>query len=84
MQESTPKRKTNYDDMLDDLVYDVKTIKENHLAHLSDSVESLSVEIKETKSDLNEKFNRLDDRLFQLMMIALGGLAATLLGIFFA
>ena len=83
MQDQQPKRKNVYDEMLNDLAFDVKTIKENHLAHLSDSVESLSVEIKETKSDLNEKFNRLDDRLFQLMMIALGGLAATLLGIFF-
>ena len=84
MQDQQPKRKNVYDEMLNDLAFDVRTIKENHLAHLSDSVESLSVEIKETKSDLNEKFNRLDDRLFQLMMIALGGLAATLLGIFFA
>ena len=83
MQDQQPKRKNVYDEMLNDLAFDVRTIKENHLAHLSDSVESLSVEIKETKSDLNEKFNRLDDRLFQLMMIALGGLAATLLGIFF-
>ena len=83
MQESNPKRKNVYDEMLNDLAFDVRTIKENHLAHLSDSVESLSVEIKETKSDFNEKFNKLDDRLFQLMLIALGGLAATLLGIFF-
>ena len=83
MQDQQPKRKNVYDEMLNDLAFDVRTIKENHLAHLSDSVESLSVEIKETKSDFNEKFNKLDDRLFQLMLIALGGLAATLLGIFF-
>jgi len=80
-----PQRQTDsYQDALNELAFDVKTIKENHLAHMAQDIDELSVELKESREEFKSGFTRLDERMFQIMLLALGGLTATLLGIFFA
>lgn len=80
-----PQRQTDhYQELLDDLNFEVRTIRDNHLVHLADNVSELKSDLKETKEEFRSGFTKLDERIFQLMLLAIGGLAATLLGIFFA
>ena len=80
-----PQRQTDqYKELLDDLNFEVRTIRDNHLVHLADAVDDVKSDLKETKEEFRSGFAKLDERIFQLMLLALGGLAATLVGIFFA
>lgn len=47
------------------------------LDHLHADVEELKAEIQDTKAELTGQINRLDDRMFQVMLLAIGGLLAT-------
>lgn len=56
---------------------EIKTIKDNHLAHLDQSVTDLKLELKDTKDSFEKRFDRLDERLW----LVIGLVVTTLVGI---
>lgn len=67
-----------------DLWFELKLIKENHLKHLADKqehlhqdVDDVKTELKETRTEFNQKIDRLDNRIWWLM----GLVTVTMLGV---
>jgi hypothetical protein len=56
---------------------EIKTIKDNHLAHLDQSVSDLKLELKDTKDTFEKRFDKLDERLW----LVIGLVVTTLVGI---
>ena len=62
---------------LNDLHNEIKIIKENHLAHIAEDIDNLSLELKDTKEVFDKRFDRLDERLW----LVVGLVVTTLVGI---
>jgi hypothetical protein len=56
---------------------EIKTIKDNHLAHMAADIDGLSAEIKSTKDVFEKRFDKLDERLW----LVIGLVVTTLVGI---
>ena len=62
---------------LADLHREIEILRDNHLAHMADDIDDLKTELTNSKTEFNQRFDRLDDRLWVLV----GLTATTLLGI---
>lgn len=62
---------------IDDLARDIDTIKNNHLFHMALQIDEVKEEMKEQRSHFNLRMDRLDNRLWAIMLIAV----TTLIGI---
>jgi hypothetical protein len=62
---------------LNDLHNEIRIIKENHLAHIAEDIDNLSLELKDTKEVFDKRFDRLDERLW----LVVGLVVTTLVGI---
>jgi FtsZ-binding cell division protein ZapB len=76
IHELKQKNRTNQA-VLSEILREIDTIKNNHLAHMDERIDGLSAELKETRSDLNARFDKFDERLWVLM----GLVTTSLLGI---
>ena len=56
---------------------EIKTLKDNHLAHMAADIDGLSAEIKSTKDAFEKRFDKLDERLW----LVIGLVVTTLVGI---
>lgn len=66
---------------LRDLYTEIRVIKENHLAHMAADIDNLSVELKDTKTLFEKKFDKLDNRIWWLVGIALTTLIGVVVGV---
>lgn len=62
---------------LNDLHKEIDLIKNNHLYHMQLSMSKLEDDIKETKTEINQRFDKLDERLW----LVIGLVVTTLVGI---
>jgi hypothetical protein len=65
---------------LNDLHNEIRIIKENHLAHMAADIDNLSVEIKDAKELFDKRFDKLDNRLWWIVGIALTTLIGVVVG----
>jgi hypothetical protein len=65
---------------LNDLHNEIKIIKDNHLAHMAADIDNLSVEIKDAKELFDKRFDKLDNRLWWIVGIALTTLIGVVVG----
>lgn len=49
---------------LNDLHKEIDVIKNNHLVHIAQDIDDLDVALKETKTEIKERFDKLDERLW--------------------
>lgn len=62
---------------LNDLHKEIDLIKNNHLHHMQLSMSKLEDDLKETKTEINQRFDKLDERLW----LVIGLVVTTLVGI---
>jgi hypothetical protein len=83
MQRNNPKPKTVVDMQqqiqLNDLHKEISVIKDNHLVHLAEDIDNLDVSLKETKVEINARFDKLDDRLWLIVGLVVTTLATIVL-----
>lgn len=68
---------TSEDFAIRDLQRDIEEIKNNHLAHMSEDIDLLSVEIADARAEFVSRFDKLDDRLWGMAAL----IVTTALGI---
>ena len=76
IHEIPQKNRTNQA-VLSEILREIDTIKNNHLFHMDQRIDDLGEQLKETRSDLNARFDKFDERLWVLM----GLVTTSLLGI---
>jgi len=62
---------------LEKLHQEIDTIKNNHLVHIAQDIDDLDIALKETKIEIKERFDKLDERLW----LVVGLVVTTLIGI---
>ena len=62
---------------LEKLHQEIDTIKNNHLHHMQLNLNELDIALKETKTEIKERFDKLDERLW----LVVGLVVTTLVGI---
>jgi len=81
MQRNSPKPKTVVDlqqqMQINDLHKEINVIKDNHLVHIAQDIDNLDIALKETKTEINQRFDKLDERLW----LVIGLVVTTLVGI---
>lgn len=81
MQRNNPKPKTVVDlqqqMQINDLHKEISVIKDNHLVHIAQDIDNLDIALKETKTEINQRFDKLDERLW----LVIGLVVTTLVGI---
>lgn len=59
-----PQLSSEHQLQLQDLHSEIDLIKNNHLVHIAQDIDDLNVALKETKTEMKERFDKLDERLF--------------------
>jgi hypothetical protein len=84
MQRNNPKPKTVVDlqqqMQINDLHKEISVIKDNHLVHIAQDIDNLDIALKETKTEINQRFDKLDERLW----LVIGLVVTTLITIVLA
>ena len=57
---------------------DVDIIKNNHLAHIEKSVSVLKSDVKDNRKYFDDRLNKLDHKIWTLVLLTLGTLASTI------
>ena len=61
-----------------ELAAEIKVIKENHLVHLSQDIVELKEELKESRTTFQQRLDRLDNRIWAIVLLSLGTLLSTI------
>ena len=61
-----------------ELAAEIKVIKENHLVHLSQDIVELKEELKESRTTFQQRLDRLDSRIWAIVLLSLGTLLSTI------
>jgi len=61
-----------------ELAAEIKMIKENHLVHLSQDIVELKEELKESRTTFQQRLDRLDNRIWAIVLLSLGTLLSTI------
>ena len=74
-----PKLHIDYEQQIqiNNLAKDIELIKDNHLAHMSDSIDAVKKDVADQRTHFDKRLDRLDNRIYWIMGIAV----TTLLGI---
>lgn len=66
MPRPQPKQQLNVEHQiqLNDLHREIDTIKNNHLHHMQMDLDNLDTALKETKEEVNRRFDKIDERLW--------------------
>lgn len=64
MPKAQPKLSEEHQLQLQDLHHEIDIIKNNHLVHLSEDITDLSAALKETKQEVKERFDKIDERIW--------------------
>jgi hypothetical protein len=87
MQRNNPKPKTVVDlqqqMQINDLHKEISVIKDNHLVHIAQDIDNLDAALKETKTEINQRFDKLDERLWLVIGLVVTTLATIVLAAVF-
>ena len=70
-------------EQLADLHREIDTIKNNHLFHMQESISKVEEDIKETKVEIKDRFDKLDERMWIIMGLVVTTLATIVLAAVF-
>jgi len=59
---------------------EIEQIKNNHLAHMMEDIDDLKDAVKENKQFFTERLDRLDNRIWAIVLLSLGTLLSTIIG----
>ena len=59
---------------------EIEQIKNNHLAHIHKDIDNLWVDVKDNRKYFQERLDRLDSRIWAIVLLSLGTLASTVIG----
>lgn len=62
---------------------EIDIIKNNHLVHLAEDISNLDSAVKETKTEIKERFDKLDERMWLIMGLVITTLATIVLAAVF-
>lgn len=77
MRRPQPSVNNEHKYQLEKLHQEIDTIKNNHLHHMQLNLNELDIALKETKTEIKERFDKLDERLW----LVVGLVVTTLVGI---
>lgn len=77
MQRSQQGLSAEHKYQLEKLHQQIDVIKNNHLVHIAQDITDLDLALKETKTEIKERFDKLDERLW----LVVGLVVTTLVGI---
>jgi hypothetical protein len=60
---------------------EIEQIKNNHLAHIHKDIDNLWVDVKDNRKYFQERLDRLDNRIWAIVLLSLGTLLSTVIGI---
>ena len=60
---------------------EIEQIKNNHLAHMMEDIDDLKDAVKENKQFFTERLDRLDNRIWAIVLLSLGTLLSTVIGL---
>jgi len=66
---------------LEQVKKDIDIIKNNHLAHIEKTVSVLQDDVKDNRRYFDDRLNKLDHKIWTLVLLTLGTLASTIAGI---
>ena len=59
---------------------EIEQIKNNHLAHMMEDIDDLKDAVKDNRTFFQERLDRLDSRIWAIVLLTLGTLASTIAG----
>lgn len=65
---------------IDQVKNDISVIKNNHLAHLEQSVSVLQSDVKDNRKYFDSRLDKLDHKIWTLVLLTLGTLLSTIAG----
>jgi hypothetical protein len=77
MRRPQPNINNEHKYQLEKIHQEIDVIKNNHLVHIAQDIDNLDVALKETKVEIKERFDKLDERLW----LVVGLVVTTLVGI---
>jgi hypothetical protein len=77
MRRPQPSVNNEHKYQLEKIHQEIDVIKNNHLVHIAQDIDNLDVALKETKTEIKERFDKLDERLW----LVVGLVVTTLVGI---
>jgi hypothetical protein len=77
MRRPQPNLNNEHKYQLEKLHQEIDIIKNNHLVHIAQDIDELDIALKETKVEIKERFDKLDERLW----LVIGLVVTTLVGI---
>jgi hypothetical protein len=83
MPRSQPRLNNEHKYQLELLHQEIDTIKNNHLVHIAQDIDNLDVALKETKTEIKERFDKLDERLWLVVGLVVTTLATIVLAAVF-
>lgn len=60
---------------------EIEQIKNNHLAHMAKDIDDLKDAVKDNREFFQERLDRLDSRIWAIVLLTLGTLFSTVIGI---
>ena len=60
---------------------EIEQIKNNHLTHIHKDIDNLWVDVKDNRKYFQERLDRLDNRIWAIVLLSLGTLLSTVIGI---
>ncbi len=64
-----------------DLAAEIDVIKNNHLAHIHDCIHRLEDDVKDNRKFFTERLDKLDNRIWAIVLLSLGTLLSTVIGV---
>lgn len=83
MQRSQQGLSAEHKYQLEKLHQQIDVIKNNHLVHIAQDIDDLDVALKETKTEIKERFDKLDERMWIIMGLVVTTLATIVLAAVF-
>jgi predicted nucleic acid-binding Zn-ribbon protein len=83
MPRNQPHLNSEHRYQLEKLHQEIDTIKNNHLVHIAQDIDNLDVALKETKTEIKERFDKLDERMWVIMGLVVTTLATIVLAAVF-
>ncbi len=77
MRRPQPNINNEHKYQLEKIHQEIDVIKNNHLVHIAQDIDNLDLALKETKTEIKERFDKLDERLW----LVVGLVVTTLVGI---
>ncbi len=68
---------------LQDLHNEISVIKDNHLHHMQLSMTKLEDDLKETKTEINQRFDKIDERIWWLVGLVVTTLVTIVISMMF-